>query len=297
MCWSPTLFESSDFFGRVYTTGATLQDLLKPQGRLPLCDHRLPRLTDGTIQLVYNGCPPSGFYPYKFFELPIDTRQSTLGGEGLYIHKPGLCADGSQARRARYLDDKCEHLHDITDITDETLSWSSCEQLKDTTRHFGSVDLYCSRPKNIGPPSKVTSTIKWLLLKLTSKLQKIILLPKQFGVLFWKFWKGLILVGDSNHLEFGILSSDTCYEIRSYLKVYRVPRFWNGTRAIVAFFDWAKCKGSPIIYDGADEKVLDTRFCTAQSDCRGYESMGFWCRGVEERKVEELSTWILEDDD
>jgi len=112
------------------------------------------------------------------------------------------------------------------------------------------------------------------------------------------FWKGVILVGNPNHQEFEVLSPDTCYEIRSsYLKIYRVPRCWNGTRAKVAFFDWAECKGSPIIYDGADEKVLDARFCYSESDSRGYGSMGFWCKGVEERKVEDAGTWDWEDDD
>lgn len=143
----------------------------------------------------------------------------------------------------------------------------SCEQLNDTTWRFGSIALYCAGPKNIGAPNenvtRVTNTKQISLLKPAPKSQNSTLPHRLWWV---PFWKGLILVGNPDYQEFEVLSSETCYDIRSYLKVYQVPRCWNGTRAKVACFDRAQCNGSPMICDAADEKVLDTRFCKPESD-------------------------------
>ena len=81
-CHSEPFDEVSDPFKRVYTTGEKLQDPLEPQAPLALCEHMLPRLTDGLIQLVYEGCRNWQLDSWKMYTLPIDTCQSTSGPRG-----------------------------------------------------------------------------------------------------------------------------------------------------------------------------------------------------------------------
>lgn len=79
--------------------------------------------------------------------------------------------------------------------------------------------------------------------------------------------------------KFEVLATDSCHtELGSPLKIFQVPRCFNGTKANIAFFTWTYCKGSPVFYDGTDEKLLDTLFCTSVSN--GYNSMAFWCEGT-----------------
>jgi hypothetical protein len=52
----------------------------------------------------------------------------------------------------------------------------------------------------------------------------------------------------------------------------------DGTRANVAFFTWKYCNGSPIFYDGTDQKLLDMLFCMNES--HGYNSLASWCEGT-----------------
>lgn len=138
---------------RQYTNGASLQaPVVQPQDPLPLCKHRLPRLTDGAIRFAYQSC--SIYTDFQFYHLPIDTCQSSVGSKGLKITNPGPCPDGSRARRARYWDEECRDLHDVTDIKQEDLQWDSCELLNITTRYFGSVALFCDGPKSVGNSSE-----------------------------------------------------------------------------------------------------------------------------------------------
>jgi len=81
-CHSEPFDEVSDTFKRAYTTGEKLQSPLKPQGPLALFERRLPRLTDGLIQFVYEGCRDRLLDSSKWYELPIDTCQSTGRGKG-----------------------------------------------------------------------------------------------------------------------------------------------------------------------------------------------------------------------
>ena len=286
-CHSEPFDEVSDPFKRVYTTGEKLQDPLKPQGPLALCEHRLPRLTDGLIELVYEGCSDRQLDSWKIYALPIDTCQSTARGKGLKIRKPGMCADGSRARIARYWDDECKDLHDITDIKDENFGWGTCQLMNDTTRQVGSIVFYCDGPDSVGAASEdvveATNGKEMTLLKPTPKLQPTPLPPKPWV----PFWKGLILVdmvlnspGDRYvNPKFEVLATDSCHtELNSPLKIFQVPRCCNGTRANAAFFTWSYCKGSPVFYDGTDKKLLDTLLCMSTSN--GYNSMAFWCEGT-----------------
>lgn len=72
-CHPEPFDEVSDPFERVYTTGEKLQDPLKPQGPLALCEHLLPRLTDGMIRFIYEGCSDRPLDSWKWYDLLIDT--------------------------------------------------------------------------------------------------------------------------------------------------------------------------------------------------------------------------------
>jgi hypothetical protein len=125
---------------------------------------------------------------FKFYDLPVDTCQSILNSKGLHIHKPGVCSDGSRARRARYWDDECKDLYYITDIKDEAFEWNGCEFLNIATWYFGSVALYCARPKSaraaIDDVAEDTNEKEISLLETTSKLQNTMLPRKSWWVPF-----------------------------------------------------------------------------------------------------------------
>ena len=188
---------------------------------------------------------------------------------------------------ARYRDNECKDLHDITDIKDENFAWGTCQLLNDTTRQVGSIAFYCDGLDGVGAANEdvveATKGKKMRTLEPTLKLQPTPLPPKPWV----PFWKGLILVdmvwnspGDRYvNPKFEVLATDSCYtEHNSPLKIFQVPRCFNGTRGNVAFFTWTYCKGSPVFYDGTDEKILDMLFCMSSSN--GYNSMTFWCEGT-----------------
>jgi hypothetical protein len=280
-CHSEPFDEISDPFKRTYINGGALQESLEPQGPTQMCKHRLPRLSDGQIRLIYQGCKPYSI-DFKNFDLPVDTCQSTLDSKGLSMFKPSTCSDGSRARRARYWDDECKVLHDITDIKDEDFKWGSCELLDIATpdvatRHIGSVALYCDGPA-IQDIAEVTNRKE---ISLVETPHNTTIPRKPWWV---PFWKGLILVSPGQGTgDFNVLSSDTCYNwifLNSRLEIHQVPRCWDGTRANVAFFNWGNCIGSPVFYDGGDETLRDMRFCKSMPDCGGYDSMAFLCKGI-----------------
>jgi hypothetical protein len=100
------------------------------------------------------------------------------------------------------------------------------------------------------------------------------------------FWKGLVLIdrvtGSPGYKyispKFEDVHRDTCRTERGALKIYQVPRCFNGTRAKVAFFRWGYCQGSPVFYDGADKILFDTLI--SMGEFCGYSSMAFWCNGI-----------------
>ncbi|MCJ1391596.1 hypothetical protein MMC18_004460 [Xylographa bjoerkii] len=116
-CHSEPFDDAADPFKRVYTTGGELQDPLTHRGPFALCEHTLPRLTDGSVQLGYDGCDRWQMDSRKMYDLAIDTCQSTREARGLQLYRPGTCLDGSRARWARYWDNGCKDLHDINEIT------------------------------------------------------------------------------------------------------------------------------------------------------------------------------------
>lgn len=287
-CHTKPFDKIADPFKRVYTTGGKLQDPLKPRGPLALCEHRPPRLTDGLIKFVYEGCNHRQMESWKAYQLPTDTCQSTGGGKGLKLYKAGTCVDDSRARMARYWDNDCKDLHDINDIKDEDFALDACQLLNYTTRQVGSIAFYCDG-SGVGAVSEdvvfeATMGKEMTLLEPTPKLQPTPLPPKPWV----PFWKGMILVdrvegcsGDDRYInpEFEVLATDSCYtKLSSPLKIFQVSRCFNFARANIAFFTWTYCKGSPIFYDGTDEKLLDTSFCMSTSN--GYNSMAFWCEGT-----------------
>ena len=287
-CHSEPFDKVADPFERVYTTGGKLQDPLKPRDPLASCEHRPPRLTDGTIKLVYEGCDSRPLDSWKIYNLPTDTCQSTGGGKGLKLFKAGTCVDDSRARMARYWDNDCKDLHNINDIKDGDFDWDACQFLNYTTRQVESIAFYCDGP-GVGAVSEdviVETTMgkEMTLIEPAPKLRFTPLPPKPWV----PFWKGLVLVDmvevcprDDRYTnpKFEVLATDSCYtELSSPLEIFQVPRCFNFTRANVAFFTWSYCKGSPIFFDGTDEKLLDTLFCMSVSN--GYNSMAFWCEGT-----------------
>ena len=168
----------ADPFRRVYTNGGKLQDPLKPRDPLASCEHGPPRLTDGLIRLVYEGCDNRPLDSWKIYSLPIDTCQSTGGGKRLRFYKAGTCVDDSRARMARYWDNDCKDLHDINDIKDGDLAWDACQFLNYTTRQFESIAFYCDGPASEDVIVEATMGKEMTLLKPTPKLQSVPLLPK-----------------------------------------------------------------------------------------------------------------------
>ncbi|MCJ1402531.1 hypothetical protein MMC11_005751 [Xylographa trunciseda] len=295
-CHSEPFDNVADPFKRVYTTGGELQGPLKHQGPLALCEKTLPRLTDGSLQMVYEGCDRGQLDSWKMYDLPIDTCQSTREAKGLHLYRPGSCLDGSQARWARYWDNECEDLHDINEITDGDFARDTCQLLNYKNRQVGSVAFYCGG-FDVGAVDEdvvveVTRGKEIMLLEPTPKLQPSshVPLPTPLPRKPWitPFWKGLFLVDsattfsrDDRYLNpmFQELAIDSCYSTyNSPLQIFQVPRCFNLTRANVAFFTWSYCKGSPVLYDGTDEKLLDISFCMSTGN--GYNSMAFWCEGT-----------------
>jgi hypothetical protein len=283
-CHSEPFDEILDPFERVYTIGERLQDPPdppEPQGPLGLCEPWLPRLTDGWIRFTYEGCSGYGSDPWKSYNLPMDICQSASGGKTLKIIQPGICPDGSRARLAQYWDDECKDLHVINDIKDEDLAWNACRFLNGTR----SIAFFCDGFDGVGAASddlfEATNRKETTLLEPTPKLQ-LTPLPQKPWV---PFWKGLILVdavanspGDRYiSPKFEDVNTDTCRTQLGALKIYKVPRCFNGSRAKVAFFTWAYCQGSPVFYDGTDERLFETLINMGVS-C-GYSSLAFWCNG------------------
>lgn len=286
-CHSEPFDEVSDPLKREYTTGEKLQEPLKHHGPLALCERRLPRLTDGLIQLVYEGCSGSQMDAWKIYELPIETCQSTGRGNGLKIIKPGMCTDGSRARMARYWDDECKELYALTEIKDDDFVLDTCQLLNVTTLQVGSMAFYCDGPDDLGDARDAlvdsTEGKEITLPEPMLKLESTTLPPKPWV----PFWKGLILIDmvinspQDRYInpKFEILGTDSCHtELSSPLKIFQVPRCFNGTRANVAFFTWSSCKGSPVFYDGTDKEIFDKMFCMSTSN--GYNSLAFWCEGT-----------------
>src|SRR6266536_4432422 len=67
-----------------------------------------------------------------------------------------MCADGSRARMARYWEDECKDLHDITDIKDKNFASVTCQFLNDTMRQVGSIAFYCDGPDGVGAASEMS---------------------------------------------------------------------------------------------------------------------------------------------
>lgn len=89
------------------------------------------------------------------------------------------------------------------------------------------------------------------------------------------FWQGLVLVDNvqggasgGQYLSpyFQRIDRDKCFSVyTSTLRIFQVPRCWNGTRAHVTFFTWIRCRGTPIFYNGHDEEVFKRQFCMSTS--------------------------------
>lgn len=275
----------SDPFNRTYTNGGSLQAPVKAHEPLALCEHRLPRLNDGLVHLKYHGCDQYEQYLWKSYDLPIDTCQQTHGAKGLKIYRPGTCTNDSRSRIARYLDEKCKDLHDITEIKDEDMSWNACQILDDTTPQIGSIAFYCDgldSPKSIN--SAIIAPTNTRDLTLSTPLPKP-LPPKPLV----PFWQGLVLVEqvvssarDDRYKipKFEIVHRDECYwHSITPLKIFQIPRCWNGTKAHVVFYTWPECNGEPFFYNGSDEEVMERLWCFSTST--GYNSLFFWCEGPE----------------
>ncbi|MCJ1321515.1 hypothetical protein MMC15_006860 [Xylographa vitiligo] len=295
-CHSEPFDDGADPFQRVYTTGGGLQDPFNHRGPLALCEHTLPRLTDGMVRMAYDGCDHRPADSLKMYNLPIDTCQRTREAKGLQLQRPGTCLDGSRARWARYWDNACEELHDINEITDADLAWNACQLLKYETRQVGSVAFHCDGfDAGAVDEDAVIEAIdgnEMIPQEPTPKLQPSshVPLPTPLPKKPWivPFWKGLVLVDravacsrDDRYLNpmFLEVDADTCYSLSdSPLQVFQVPRCFNLKRANVAFFIWTTCKGPPVLYDGTDKRLLDVSFCMSMGN--GYNSMVFWCEGA-----------------
>lgn len=261
---------------------------MKPHILLALCEHRLPRLTDGAIKLTYYGCDSLGMDIHKYYHLPIDTCQSTHGAKGLKITRPAICKD-SRARLARYLDDGCNELSDITDVSDEDLAWDACQVLDDTIPHSGSFTFLCDGLDDVTKTGQaVIEAAKMRDLPMLDAASKLQTTEEPIPSKPWvPFWQGLVLVeqlqsgsrDDQYQFPlFEVIHRDRCYSvINSPLRIYQVPRCWNGTRAHVAFFTWIMCRGTPIFMNNNNNQVLEHQFC--MSDSTGYNTMAFWCNG------------------
>ena len=288
-CHPKPFNKSLDPFKWENTMDGQLQQPVKPHIPLTMCENRLPRLADGSIQLTYNnnGCKVSGLDPWKSYNLPTDTCQSTHGGSGLKIGQPAICKNDSRARLARYLDDGCKLLGDITDVVDEDMAWDACRILNDTVPHIGSFAFYCDGLDDgataVQGSIEATDITDLMAFDPLPKLQASLPIPPKPVV---PIWQGLVLV---DHVQgahggqylspyFQTIDRDKCFSIyTSPLRIYQVPRCWNGTRAHVTFFAWNRCKGTPIFYNDNDEEVLEHPFCMSTST--GYNSLAFWCEG------------------
>jgi hypothetical protein len=288
-CHSEPFNKSLDPFEWENTMGGQLQQPVKPHIPLAMCENRLPRLTDGSVRLAYNNnrCKLTGMDPWKYYNLPTDTCQSTYGGSGLKIEQPAICKNDSRARLARYLDDGCKLLGDITDVMDEDMAWDACRILNDTVPHIGSFAFYCDGLDDgataVQEPIETTKIKDLTVFDLAPNLQATRPIPPKPVV---PFWQGLVLVdrvsgsrgGQYLSPYFQTIDRDKCFSIyTSPLRIYQVPRCWNGTRAHVTFFEWDRCKGTPIFYNGNDKEVLEHQFCMSYST--GYRALAFWCEG------------------
>jgi hypothetical protein len=289
-CHPEPFNKSLDPFEWENTMGGHLQRLVKAHIPLAMCENRLPRLNDGSVRFTYNdnGCQVSSLDPWKYYNLPTDTCQSTHGASGLKIQQPAVCKNNSRARLALYLDHGCKLLGDITDVVDEDMAWNACRILNNSVLRVGSMAFYCNGLHDgetaVQGSIDATKMNDLTILDSSSNLQAMLPIPPKPVV---PFWQGLVLVdrvqggapgGQYLSPYFQTIDRDKCFSIYiSPLRIYQVPRCWNGTRAHVTFFTWVRCKGTPIFYNGNDEEVLKHQFCMATST--GYNSLAFWCEG------------------